>query len=424
MDTKVYLQEAFKALDMLNEEDFNIDTLSGQEDFKDFQIEDEEKPDFIDVMDTEASDEEDVQDSYVGKLILDCCVCHNKFYKDESEVEFSEDEEVVNEDEECPYCYSTDGFKIIGMVAPFVPSDEDEDAEVDIEVKDDFDTNTDDEDVDEPIDESCKGKNCRTSKRRGRKVEEGVVGTLIGGGIAGGKLGDKIGDKWLDKANEEFDDEDYDDTLDEDFERVEIETDRERMEMTADENGKVIVSTEPKAETVAPVSDEIQSRLNPIEEPEFDNDMGDFSDEDEFSEEGEEYPEDDEIVDMDEFSEEDFDNLGESYLKRIYENVRGYRTTNVSKNGNKVVVEGIINFTSGKTKKTSFIFEAIKMHKNRGSVKLIGENAQITRGRKAFTVAGKVNKGKFIAESFNYNYRAKDNKGMSTRIYGTLKNKK
>ena len=30
------------------------------------------------------------------------------------------------------------------------------------------------------------------------------------------------------------------------FEKVEIETDKEKMEMTAEENGKVVVTTEPK----------------------------------------------------------------------------------------------------------------------------------------------------------------------------------
>ena len=98
-----------------------------------------------------------------------------------------------------------------------------------------------------------------------------------------------------------------------------------------------------------------------------------------------------------------------------------YKTTDVSSKGNTLVVEGLIKFNSGKMKPTKFVFEASTATKN-NKLRFIGENKQITRGRKAFTITGKLNENKsFITERFNYNYMTKNEKGKSTRLYGTLK---
>ena len=53
------------------------------------------------------------------------------------------------------------------------------------------------------------------------------------------------------------------------------------------------------------------------------------------------------------------------------------------------------------------MFEAHDANKD-GKVRFIGENLQISRGKKSFALRGKVDNGKFISESLNYNYRAKD----------------
>ena len=98
-----------------------------------------------------------------------------------------------------------------------------------------------------------------------------------------------------------------------------------------------------------------------------------------------------------------------------------YKTTDVSSKGNTLVVEGLIKFNSGKMKPTKFVFEANTATKN-NKLRFIGENKQITRGRKAFTITGTLNENKsFITERFNYNYMTKNEKGKSTRLYGTLK---
>lgn len=118
------LFEAFEALDALNEETFAVSD-DGVEKLDTFMQDNEDSDDIVDVIDLEAETEDDIQDSYVGKVILDCSVCHSKIYKDKTEVTIDEEQQLANVGEDCPYCYTSDGFKVIGEVAPFANEDED-----------------------------------------------------------------------------------------------------------------------------------------------------------------------------------------------------------------------------------------------------------------------------------------------------------
>ena len=80
----------------------------------------------------------------------------------------------------------------------------------------------------------------------------------------------------------------------------------------------------------------------------------------------------------------------------------------------------MIKFNSGKEKRTQFIFES-KDATKAGKIRFIGENTQISRGKKSFLLKGSMNSGKFLSESLNYNYRTKDTSGKSSRVYGTVK---
>lgn len=194
----------------------------------------------------------------------------------------------------------------------------------------------------------------------------------------------------------------------EDFERVDIETDREKMSMTADEDGKVTVTTEPKEEikeeekeeVIEPVSDEVKAEFKTTEEE---------NKEDEYAD-----------IDIDEFDEEEFDSLGEQYLKRVYENVKSFKTTKGSVNGNNLKLEGIITFKSGKEAKTNFVFESKTVTKT-GKLKFIGENKQFAKGKKSFTLTGRMDGNKLVTESFTYNYKTKDPKsGEMKKLYGRV----
>lgn len=523
-----YITEAFKRLSMLDEDVFDV-TDDGIQELKDFE-DDSETDETVDIIDPEAESEDELADSYIGKVILDCCVCHSKIYKNKDEVHLSDDETVANEDEECPYCYSTEGYKVIGEVAAFSnEKGENEEAEDDDE-NDGGNTEVEVKDEEEVVEESAKktrkGKVLKESfKKRNlkeswgdvyedlvdrakswiddgydldeavnRALDDGLIYTsdIMELGFHYGVINDSqiISDMYEDLYSDiygevsdyydeshENDDADVDESLkkksckgrkckeavskrddidaeaddkkerakkvfarakddadadrdyrlkkgitrkdeackgkrvEEDLNEVTITTDDTHMEMTSDEDGKVTVTTEPveNAETViVPIEDETKVEIE---------NNNDEDDEDEV--EGE-----DEIeMDIDDFSTDEFDELGESFLKKSYNNVESFKTTGATVKDSTLKVEGLITFKSGAKKKTAFVFESKDMSK-RGKFRLIGENLQLSRGHKSFTVIGTITNKKFVSESLNYNYRASDANGNSQRVYGTVRVKK
>lgn len=208
--------------------------------------------------------------------------------------------------------------------------------------------------------------------------------------------------RMLDAANKEINKLLKKEDMDESLEQVTVTNDAGSLTVTNDtDTNSVTVSSQA---TVIPVSAEVEDKIvtdsNP--EPEVDD------------------VEDVEDFDIDDFDEESFDELGESYLTRIYENVDKYSTSKVSQDGNKVIIEGNITFKSGNVKPTQFMFES--RINNDGKVRLLGENKQISRGKKTFTLSGSLTDKKFVCESLNYNYRGKnEGSDKSVRIYGTIK---
>lgn len=200
--------------------------------------------------------------------------------------------------------------------------------------------------------------------------------------------------------------------MNESVEEVKVTTETDEVNVKT-EDGKVTVETQKREdeekkdeEVIEPVSDEVKSEIEAGSEKEID---GEFGDEVE--------------VDMDDFDEESFDELGESYFKSAYNNIDSYKTSCVKAEGKRMVIEGVIKFKSGKEKSTSFVLESKEITKS-GKSRFIGENMQICKGKKAFALNGTINSGRFISESFNYDYRTKDIKtGKSKRISGTVKKK-
>lgn len=338
-----YLSEAFKKLDFLTEEDFSLYNTDSIDDMGQL-LADPGTP-AQDVIDPEAETEDELQDTYIGKVILHCPVCNSMVYKNLEDIVKDDVEELVNVGEECPYCYTSEGFKVIGIVSPFEGTEDKED-----------------EQEDEKEDSS------EEEKESEEHVDEG---------------------------------------LKEEFETVEVATEDQKVTLDANDDGKLTIEAEPvkdteeEAEVLAPVPTEVADTIEKTDESPW--------------------PEDEVDYDVEDFDSDSFDELGEAYLKAVYENVNSYKTTDVSSQGNTLVVEGLIKFNSGKMKPTKFVFEAKTATKN-NKLRFIGENKNITRGRKAFTLTGTLNENKsFITERFNYNYMTKNESGKSTRIYGTLK---
>ena len=517
-----YLTEAFKSLDILDEEDFS---LSSNDDLKRLtELDTDTEDDVIEIMNMPVDDAEDIidvdaeSDTHIGDVIFDCPVCHSKIYRSHEDVILNDEETLANVGEECPYCYTADGFKIVGQVAPYEPED-DIQVEIEDKVEDDDDSEEEKIDVDESLNRGS--RKIKESKevdlaeyqkwvdydmKKYRKISKDTMKKIKQAGLSVVK--DQYGDYEViaarpDSDNQKYsktkstnkeltekqwryslrvgqrlrsaidegdimsvknylkdaytelldadiiDEDDYDiyveeleyiddtdkdeidfqlsefydlcDNLDvwiplneskqqarESFEKVELETD----------NQKITVRSEPREnegfdnEMIVPVDSEIKDEIEQK------------SDEESMSDENENEISDEDITDVDisEFDEESFNDLGESYLKKVYENVRSYKTVRITENENKLIVEGIISFNSGKTKPTTFIFEGNVIDKS-NNLKFVGENKQITRGKKSFTLNGRLNNKKFISESLRYNYRAKDTNGVSTRVYGTVRTK-
>ena len=684
---RTYLQEAFHAMELLNEETFGLDDAGIKDIMAFHEKNDMDQDDFIDVTDLDAEDEEDIKDTYIGDVILECEVCHSPIFKSIEDLVVDEDSDLVNIEEECPICHSNDGFKIIGQVAPYQEEPEInveiEDKEVEEPVEDeveesfesetnqfktqqiedpkhndntskkpvaeeldpeledkldeiedsiedlievvcsendfdDLDDDLDDEELDDEIEESVKSDITRKDNHEDCDKYDGESKPVLedtntkfraktddGRTIEGDSLSD-VKSKLMkhDAANTDKFGKDVDiqqvrksgntetvvnttdingkkkdESLREGFEKIDLETEDKIIHVSEEEKEPI-----PGAEMITPVSDELQSELTsdideepldtpaeepmmeeppmeemPMEEPAENMDLDDeepiedadlnseIPEEDDFEEslsrvskevineakdllnvEGsvanklkgikdsidnassandlkavvtkalgdmtapgakkvlaniakkksitdlqfylynvmlagageavikedtedvldtedvidveepsaeieepvevpieeptsvEVEPEEEYIdYDFDDFDDDTFNEIGESYLKKVYENVDSFKLSNVKTSGDsQLIVEGKIKFNSGKEKATSFIFEASEANKN-GTVKFIGENAQITRGKKAFTLTGNVSDKKFISESLNYNYRVN-----SQRVYGTAKTNK
>lgn len=218
-------------------------------------------------------------------------------------------------------------------------------------------------------------------------------------------------------------------SLKESIEDVTINTEDETMTMTTKDDGGVVVETSPNTEEIA--DDFIEE---PVESEETfepgDEIIGDISDDDvdeiELNSEVDALEDEDidaldepDEFDADEFDEESFDTLGESYLRRQYDNVEGFKTVNAKVFNNSLIVEGVIRFNSGASKGTSFVFEAAKMKNNK--VMFEGYNTQISRGKKTFKLNCSLNEGCIKPQKMSYNYMAKNELNESVRVNGTVK---
>ena len=109
--------EAFKALDQLTEDVFSVDA-EGIKKLNDF-MQNDDSVDELSVFDIDSTEDDAIRDDEEcneGDMILDCCVCHSKVFKPASEIVVDEESQIANAGEECPYCFSVEGYKIVGQV--------------------------------------------------------------------------------------------------------------------------------------------------------------------------------------------------------------------------------------------------------------------------------------------------------------------
>lgn len=425
-----YLNEAFRSLESLNEDLFDVDDIEGVSATLNSQ-----DAEMVRVIDPEADTYDDVNEAYVGKIIIDCHVCHSHIFKNKEDITITEEGD-VNIDEQCPYCGEQEGFIVVGEITKYPNNNEETEP---VEAAEEAPVEEPAEET--PVVEESFARNdrkfiSRISENKSSVVEKHINETYYACAEIDGEerrfpfdtrdearnyltyirngenefKGKKIGSLWTESVSKDSDL----DTLTEGVNNVNVETDDSIVNVATEENGKVTVTTEPKEETpvaeeevIAPLSDDtvtdiIDANDQPTEEPDEMTEV-DF--------------------DIEEVDEESVDELGEAYLKNVYENVDSFRTSAVSSKNDKIIIEGVIKFKSGVEKKTGFIFES-KAATKTGKVKFIGENKHLCRGNKAFTLTGKIEGSKLIAESFTYNYRAKNADGKPTKVYGTVRTSK
>lgn len=459
-----YINEAFRSLERLDEDIFTTDD-QGISNLATFMGEDE--PENIVVFDPEASSEEDIKPSYVGKLIVTCNVCHSPVIKDKNDIEIK-DNYIDNSDNPCPCCGEREGFVISGQISDYTnPSEPIESPENPVDENPEDSVGTPNEVPENKVEENYSMNTRRFIRKPSVKNEEldlraassqlNDLAKTLSSVLTGLKIDHKIstndkGEIIVFHVDEQvtseqlkktciqvFNNENCDpqivnvkqgirkpgqfaiffgnialtkdevkESLNENVNNVNVETDDSIVNVSTEEDGKVTVTTEKKEPTITseeiitPLSDEDKSNIlaaNNVEEDSESMSEVDF--------------------DIDDIEEESIDELGEGYLKQVYENVDSFRTSKVSATENRLIIEGVISFKSGAKKTTGFILESAAATKS-GKVKFIGENKHLCRGNKAFTLTGKIENKKLIAESFTYNYKAKTGDGKSTRVYGTV----
>lgn len=183
-----YITEAFKAMNLLESEDITLNA-DGAEELEGFMAEAGVDPDEeeVDVYDLEAEAQDELKDSYVGKVVLECAVCHSDVFVDKADISTDVDEEgLACKDIECPYCMSNEGYTIVGEIAPFdqaksdelidpeeAEEEEEELPEVDVEgaveeVEEEDLEEKEEDDLDESLNE---GKGCEEEE----KIEEALL---------------------------------------------------------------------------------------------------------------------------------------------------------------------------------------------------------------------------------------------------------
>jgi hypothetical protein len=68
--------------------------------------------------------EEPAEEVEPRQLILECSKCGAIVIKDEADVVVDEESDLVNVEDECEYCEEKEGYKIIGVVAPYEAAEE------------------------------------------------------------------------------------------------------------------------------------------------------------------------------------------------------------------------------------------------------------------------------------------------------------
>ena len=401
-----YFREAYQKMQLL-EKDFDIsrEAMDGIQQWKDaddkidglssLDTEIEQ----IDIIDPEADEVQDLEDTYEGKVILECVACHSKIVVDESKVYEDEETKTACPDMVCPVCNGELGYTILGKIEKYEAPEE---QELEFPAEDEV------EEEEEEVEEVKESLHDRIRRKHLQEAKEEEVCPECGKNPC-------VCEACEEKVEEACEKEE---SLNEGIENLSLDTEDIHMEMTADDDGKVVVTTEPineaaieempetaveGEESVVPLEntdmEEIELNVSPEEQAEVLDQDVEVKEPVTGEEEVIEEPEEEEEF---EIEEESFNYLGNTFAKKLYENVSEYKMTGHSEKDGKMVVEGLLTFNSGKQKPTTFIFENAQETRT-GRLVMEGTNTTFFKDP-AFRLKGKIKEGKLFCENLRYNY--------------------
>jgi hypothetical protein len=450
---RVNLHERFQAKsahDRLIEDYFDVndvDDLEAAKEEREAEVAKAKLARIEKIVDLDAETEEDILPSYVGKVIMQCPQCMTLFYKNEEDIEKSEETpDVVNINELCQHCGNASGYTLVGKVGGI------EEGEAENFDLDDIDVEVDENELNldfpeegtEEVDAEGVGEGAEEMsdedfdfdldfEEESTEEEEEEEAEEANESLHNSELLDKIEDKNELKTdiesehltlNEEFiEDEETEEiieTVETPVEEAEVEdesTEAPKVEklnensLTEDAedalfdelwSGKQPTDAETRA-TLASFSENVEAPASAeaAQAPEAAQAKDSEPNEASTPEVETERPVEESIEEFEEFDEA-FDAHVTNYLQEVYSNIQSYNSINCSISKNKFVVEGIIKFKSGKEKATKFTFNPSRTIN--GSIIFRGMNEGLTSEKSAFRLACKSEDKKLVTEGFSYKY--------------------
>jgi hypothetical protein len=439
--------------DALMEEYYDIGSSEGLEDAKEAREAEiaQAKLDRIEkIVDLDAESAEDLLTSYVGKFIMQCPQCMTLFYKNPEDVVASEDDPAtVNVNEVCQHCGNESGYSLVGKVGE---AETEEAAPEEIPAEGELDLDVESEEAaEEPTEEASEEDlnfdneletfdldNIEDDVEEEKKEESFVAHT--GEALVEDLSDDKDLDAKLDAHNEYIE-----------YLRTAISQEEEALEKT--ENAQVkdaiqrridafkadleaalpeavkndeaiaeapVEAEEVTAEEATVETEEVNESLTEALHEDADTDVSDAEFEQlmnssEFKKpisdtavramlamEDEENSKKEESLDtifsdVEELQEADLEYMISDSLVEMYGNVAGFRLKECSYEDKKFMVEGVIHFTSGNTRKTTYTFNEALVETDK--ITLRGLNEKLGDD-KQFFITGRTENKTLITESF------------------------
>lgn len=432
------LMEAFKALDQLNEDVFSVDA-EGIKKLNDF-MQNDDSVDELSVFDIDSTEDDVIRDDEEcneGDMILDCCVCHSKVFKPISEVVVDEESQIANAGEECPYCFSVEGYKIVGQVK----ASGEEEASVDEEVSEsDEDSIQGEPDVAEEVSDAPISD---LDSEEEAEVEESVKDRIIKCHMKDRRIGESVDlltkDNTIasllrdnmDKLSGITDVNELRDAIMDLVNESDIANKPAALKLKRDLYSKksvgALLSTigtymtgekvikigrnstksrkesfkhrrkmEEDVDTIRITEDDIVISMSNDESEHEDEDEGIEGSKDNFIVE----PVSDEAkeqIDFNSIDRESAEDAIEESLKESFGNVKFFRCSNIVPRNNRFIVEGVIGFNSGRKRNTNFVFKPRKITES--TVIFKGYSKELKESVKSISLVCRNRGKKCIAES-------------------------